>query len=70
MNSTPLRFLPLEQRLHLVEELWDSIAEDQGALGLTEAQRQELDARLNAFEADGNPGRPADEVLARVRERL
>jgi len=70
MNSTLLRALPLEERLHLVEELWDSIAEDQGTLGLTEAQRQELDARLNAFEADENPGQPADEVLARVRERL
>lgn len=62
MNKTALHNLPVE-RLHLVEELWDS-AIDQGILGISEAQRQELDRRLNAYELDGNPGRPAKDVLA------
>src|SRR5699024_10644735 len=39
MNTSTLLDLPVEQRLHLVEELWDSIAADQGALPLSEAQR-------------------------------
>jgi putative addiction module component (TIGR02574 family) len=34
MNST-LRALPIEPRLQLVEDLWDSIAADQRALALT-----------------------------------
>jgi putative addiction module component (TIGR02574 family) len=45
MNAD-LAKLPLEARVRLVEELWDSIAADQGALPLTAAQRAELDLRL------------------------
>ena len=70
MSAAALRDLPVEQRLHLVEELWDSIAADQGALGLTDAQRQELDKRLDAYELDRNPGRPLDDVLTDIRKRL
>ncbi len=70
MNIATLRDLPIEQRLHLVEDLWDSIASDQGALPLTDDQRQELDRRLDAYELDGDRGRPADEVLADIRKRL
>ena len=70
MNIAALRDLPVEQRLHLVEELWDSIAADQGALALTDAQRLELDRRLDAYEADRNPGQPLEEVLTGIRKRL
>lgn len=69
MNPT-LRDLPVEQRIRLVEELWDSIAADQEALPLTEEQRAELSRRLDAYEADGDPGRPAEIVLADIRKRL
>lgn len=70
MTITSLRDLSVEQRLHLVEELWDSIASDQGALPLTDRQREELDRRLDAYALDGNPGRSADVVLADIRKRL
>lgn len=70
MNIATLRELTVAQRLDLVEELWDSIAADQGALPLTDAQRAVLDQRLDAYELDGNPGRPADEVIADIRNRL
>jgi putative addiction module component (TIGR02574 family) len=70
MNISTLRELPVEARLDLVEELWDSIAADQGALPLTDAQRAELDRRLDAYALDGNPGRLANEVIADIRKRL
>lgn len=70
MNMSALHDLTVEQRLHLVEELWDSIAADQGALELTDAQRQALDQRLDAYEADGNPGDRAEDVIARIRQKL
>lgn len=70
MNIATLRDLPVEQRLHLVEELWDSIAFDQEALPLTDEQREELDRRLDAYELDCNPGRVAEVVLADIRKRL
>lgn len=65
-----LRDLPVEQRMQLVEELWDSIAADQEALPLTEEQRAELYQRLDAYEADGDPGLPAEIVLTDIRKRL
>jgi len=69
MNAQ-LKALPLGERLRLVEDLWDSIAAEAKALPLTDAQREELDRRLDAYEADGNPGRPANDVLAGIRRRL
>ena len=68
--NTKLRQLPVQERIRLVEDLWDSIASDQNALPLTPEQRAELDERLDALEADGNPGRPAEEVIAEIRKRL
>jgi len=47
--------LPLDERMQLGEYLWDSIAAEQGALPITEAQRAELDRRLEAFERDLDP---------------
>ena len=69
MNSA-LRELPVEQRMRLVEDLWDSIAADQSVLPLTDSQRAELDRRLDAYETDRNVGRPAEDVLVGIRNRL
>lgn len=68
--NTALRELSIEQRMQLVEDLWDSIAADQRTLTLTDWQRTELDRRLGAFEADGNKGRTAELVLADIKARL
>jgi putative addiction module component (TIGR02574 family) len=62
--------LPLDERVRLVEDLWDSITADQSALPLTDEQKAELDRRLDAYEADGNLGRPAEEVISRIRSKL
>lgn len=69
MNAN-LRKLPLDERIRLVEDLWDSIASTQNALPLTSEQQTELDQRLDAYEADSDPGRPAEDVIAEIRERL
>ena len=51
------RALPIEERLRLVEDIWDSIAEEANAhpevLPLSDAQRTELRRRI--AEADANP---------------
>lgn len=62
--------LPLDERIRIVEDLWDSIAAEQQSIQLTEEQRAELDRRLDAYEQDRDPGRPAAEVLAEIRRRL
>lgn len=62
--------LSIKERIKLVEDLWDSIASDQQVLPLTNEQKAELDKRLNAYETDGNPGRPAHESIASIRQKI
>ena len=54
MKSLGIDRLRVEERLALVEEIWDSIAADSAAVPLTDAQRAELDRRLDDHQA--NPG--------------
>lgn len=61
--------LTLEERLSLLGELWDSLAAAPEAVPLTDAQRSELDRRLDELEAEGPVGIPWDEVLSRIRSR-
>jgi putative addiction module component (TIGR02574 family) len=65
-----LQEIPVEERIKMVENLWDSIAADKNVLVLTVEQRVELDQRLNAYEVDGNSGRLVSEVVAGIRCRL
>jgi putative addiction module component (TIGR02574 family) len=44
--------LSVEERINLVQDIWDSIAAEQGCAELTEAQRQELDRRIDSDESD------------------
>jgi putative addiction module component (TIGR02574 family) len=69
MNTKPQQ-LPLEERIKLVEDLWDSIAADQQALRFTIEQKEELDRRLDAYEVDRNQGRLANDVVAEIRRKL
>ncbi len=69
MNTKPQQ-LPVEERIKLVEDLWDSIAADQRALRLTAEQKAELDRRLDAYEVDKNRGRLATDVVAEIRRKL
>lgn len=68
--NTKLSKLPVDERIKLVEELWDSIACDQKALPLTDEQKAELDRRLDAYDADGNRGRLATESITEIRRKL
>lgn len=70
LTNANLRNLPIEERIKLVEDLWDSIAEDRRVLPVTPEQKAELDRRLRAYEVDKNRGRPAADALADVRRRL
>ncbi|MEO8218630.1 MAG: addiction module protein [Acidobacteriota bacterium] len=63
-----LRKLPLPQRLELVEELWDTIAEDADRLPLTEAQTAELDRRLAAHDAEPDEGVSWPELRDRLQK--
>ena len=59
--------MSIPERILLVEEIWDSIASDQGAMEVTQAQRDELDRRLAACEAAPDQGSPWEEVKSRLQ---
>ena len=61
--------LPVPERIRLVEEIWDSIAEVPEAVPLTEEQKVELDQRLDAYREDPNGGSPWPDVKARILAR-
>ena len=56
--------LSIPERLALVEEIWDSIAEETNYFELTDEQRQELDRRLESFRANPSQGRTWEEIKA------
>jgi putative addiction module component (TIGR02574 family) len=56
--------LSIADRIRLVEEIWDTIAEDSEAFELTKAQKHELDRRLASVENNPGQGRTWDEIKA------
>ena len=65
-----LHAIPIVERIRMVEDIWDSIAYDQSALPMKSEQKDELDLRLDAYEADGLMGRKASKVVAEIRVNL
>ena len=61
-----IRSLPIPDRVQLVEQIWDSIVEDEKAFELTETQKAELDRRIAAHEASPNRGTPWEDVKKRL----
>lgn len=71
MKSLGIDQLSVDERLALVEEIWDSIAATPEQVPLTEAQKQEIDRRLAAYRANPDNVIPWEvikaEALARMR---
>jgi len=70
LKSLGIDRLGVEERIALVEEIWDSIAADSAAVSLTTPQRDELDRRLADHAAHSNDVLSWDEVNASLEERL
>jgi putative addiction module component (TIGR02574 family) len=67
MPGINLNELSPEEKLRLLEELWESLSATPEAVPLTTAQRQELDSRLDEIDRDGPSGIPWDEVLREIQ---
>ncbi len=70
LKSLGIEHLGIDERLTLVEDLWDSIAAESTAVPLTEAQRAELDRRIAEHEANPDDVVPWEEASASIAERL
>lgn len=61
-NLSELLELPADQRLELVEAIWDSLVEIPEAVPISNDVREELDRRLDAYYADPSTARPWREI--------
>lgn len=61
--------LSLSERIQLVEDIWDSIAEVPEAVTLTDDQKRELDKRLDAYRLNPSEGFPRETVRERIQKR-
>ena len=68
--ETKLQLIPVDERMQVVEDLWDSIAGRSERAPLTADQKVELDRRLDAYAIDANRGQIATEVISNIRRRL
>ena len=61
--------LSVAQRILLVEEIWDSIVAEAEDMPLTEAQKQDLERRLGAYNDNPDAGSSWEDARARLRAR-
>jgi len=66
-SKVDIKNLTAEQRLALLDDIWDSLTPED--VPVTDAQRAELDRRLDDLEGDRDLGIPWDEVLRQIRDR-
>jgi putative addiction module component (TIGR02574 family) len=67
---TAVEAWPAEDRLRLIEEVWDSLATAPEAAKLTGAQEQDLQRCLDAYRDNPKAGSPWEEVKVSIYRRL
>jgi putative addiction module component (TIGR02574 family) len=60
--------LPVQERIHLVELIWESMAAVPEAIEVSPQFRAELNARLADFENDPEAGYSWDQVKAKLKD--
>ncbi|WP_234995078.1 addiction module protein [Alkalitalea saponilacus] len=62
--------MSVSERILMVEAIWDSIAENDEQVELTEETKQLLDERLKAHKNNPEEGSIWDEVKARIKSQF
>ena len=60
--------LSISERIQLAEDIWDSIAANPESIPLTDAERHELDRRLESYARNPEEGVSWDDLKKQVRE--
>ena len=68
LSQEQIAQLTIEQRLELIEALWDSL--DQSDVPIPPAQVAELDRRMESFDQDATLAEPWDIVRKRIEQNL
>ncbi len=66
ISASEIAKMPIQQRIQLVEDIWDSIAEMPEAVEVPEWHIRELEKRLEAYHANPNEGSPWKDVIKRI----
>ena len=69
MSITEILESSVEERLRIIGVIWDSITNETDHIPLTEAQREDLDRRIDAYEKGEDQGYTWEEVLTRIKGR-
>jgi putative addiction module component (TIGR02574 family) len=59
--------LPVDQRLKLVQAIWDGIAAEEALPGLSDDQKRELDRRVAELDSNPDDVLTWEQIKARVR---
>ena len=69
-DISQLRTLPVSERIQIVEDLWDTIAAESESMKLTDAQRDELQRRLDRLDRSPDEGTEWSTLKARIQSAL
>jgi putative addiction module component (TIGR02574 family) len=58
---------PAEERLRLIEEVWETFSAPTGGTILSDAHKQDLQRRLEVYRENPKSGSPWNEVKARLQ---
>ena len=70
MKALRIDQMSVEERLSLVDEIWESIVADQPSTSLPVSQQQDLQRRLATRDAAPQAGSSWEEVKARLEAQL
>lgn len=66
INLSEIVKLSVQERIRIVEAIWDSVAEHPEQIELLPWQAEELDRRFAAYQANPSEGIPWEEVKRRI----
>ena len=67
LDRLNIRNLSVAERIQLVGEIWNSIAEDEGEIEITEAQWEEIERRLQRYRENPEIAIPWDVLKERIQ---
>ena len=69
LSEREIETLSVEERLSLIERVWDSLSETSTHVPITDSQREELDRRIDELEREGPVGIPWEDLLDEIKSR-
>ncbi len=66
ITATDTLILSIPERIQLVEDIWDTIANEPDAIELSEEEKRIIDERLEAYHRNPEAGSPWEDVYKRI----